>query len=428
MSQSNNSPMDLINQYFKKLVNRLHNLELENSNLKTSISNIKNEFTSLNDRHTELKKAYTESERQINDLILEKETILRKETELSNEIKNTFDQSLDFGKPFLDFSAQSLDFGTPSLDFGIPSLDFSEQSKHNLDSAINSLDFIEQIIKKADTPLFEFPNIDNKNLTSSFQTPKRKVYNRVEESQKRKHGQAKLRNNFGPSSKKLVLRNLYESDSNDSDTDNSNSNSDYEEYINRHIPQHQFRKLSTNKNINSNKSINQQYQVPPNQMRFNDWMDNLQSNINSDKDNIPTNQSTNQSTNQTTNQTTNQSTNQHLNQKEHNDNTEDSGIDILKKLIGNDLWNHIEASINHDQSPTHQQMQQQQAKPMQQQPMPMKQQQQQQPTQTHVPLNFLNPTTFENIFSNNKSYDEDQAFVTNLMEAILHSSTRGGKK
>lgn len=90
------SHMDFINQYFHKMRDRIQALELENSNLKKSQSDdydkLKKEFTSLSERHKELKEAFLESENQVKLLTTEKEEILQKEKELSELIKNEFEQ------------------------------------------------------------------------------------------------------------------------------------------------------------------------------------------------------------------------------------------------------------------------------------------------------------------------------------------------
>jgi hypothetical protein len=150
--------MDLINQYFKKMLDHIQVLELENSNLKKNqngeIDNLKKEFTSLTERHKELKEAFLESENQVKELTRQNEELIQKEKEFSEQIKNTFEQQFGFV---------------------------------------------------------------NQNLTDQMSTPKKSPNNLENESQKMKYLKAKK------VPKKLVLKNMYESES---DSDDSKQNHD----------------------------------------------------------------------------------------------------------------------------------------------------------------------------------------------------------
>ncbi len=382
MSQSNNSPMDLINQYFKKLVDRIHNLEIENSNLKTSFNSSKYkdsefeklkgeydklqaDFSSLSERHKELKTAYTESENQVKELISEKELILRKEKDLSDEIKNTF----------------------------------------------------EQMTKKVGVPFFDFPHQQQER--NNFQTPIKEINKQVqsnasEESQKSKHQKSKTNHPM----RNLVLKNLYESDSDDSDDSDDSCECPV-----------------------ANRSIKKQFHVPPIKVSFNDLMEKAcQENSNCDNKKGP--QVVNTSTKETK-------------EEDYEQSLEDAGIEILKKLIGNDLWNHIEASVNQDQASTPQKQanlpnktqhqHQNQNHQSQAQAQPVNSQFNRDPghgrNKSRVPLtcqtnqqyqnpnqHFQIPSNTENIFSNDKPSEEELAFFTNLMGALLRSPMGGGKK
>jgi hypothetical protein len=90
------SHMDFIIQHFHKMHDRIQALELENSNLKKlqndDYDKLKQEFANLSERHKELKEAFLESENQVKLLTTEKEEIIQKEKELSELIKNEFEQ------------------------------------------------------------------------------------------------------------------------------------------------------------------------------------------------------------------------------------------------------------------------------------------------------------------------------------------------
>ena len=155
------SHMDLINQYFVKMRDRIIALKLENDNLKKSQSSefdkLKKEFSSLSERHIELKKAFLESENLAKELIHEKEEILQKEKEFSEQIRNDFEKQLAEQTPF-----------------------------DNL-----------------------FPQTPFDNLFP--QTPKKTTSNILNESQKMKYLKAKKKN-----SRKLELKTMHESESDDS--------------------------------------------------------------------------------------------------------------------------------------------------------------------------------------------------------------------
>jgi hypothetical protein len=161
--------MDLINQYFVKMRDRIIALKLENDNLKKSQSSefdkLKKEFSSLSERHIELKKAFLESENLAKELIHEKEEILQKEKEFSEQIRNDFEKQLAEQTPFDNL--------------------FSQTPFDNL-----------------------FP-----------QTPKKTTSNILNESQKMKYLKAKKKN-----SKKLELKTMHESES-DSEENNSEEES-----------------------------------------------------------------------------------------------------------------------------------------------------------------------------------------------------------
>jgi hypothetical protein len=163
------SHMDLINQYFVKMRDRIIALKLENDNLKKSQSSefdkLKKEFSSLSERHIELKKAFLESENLAKELIHEKEEILQKEKEFSEQIRNDFEKQLAEQTPFDNL--------------------FSQTPFDNL-----------------------FP-----------QTPKKTTSNILNESQKMKYLKAKKKN-----SKKLELKTMHESES-DSEENNSEEES-----------------------------------------------------------------------------------------------------------------------------------------------------------------------------------------------------------
>jgi hypothetical protein len=220
--------MDLINQYFRKMIDRTQALELENSNLKKSqnsdLDKLRKEFSSLSERHKELKEAFLESENQVRALTHEKNEIIQKEKEFSEQIKNTFEQQF---------------------------------------SSTNSQKLAEQM------------SFDN----SFPQTPKKLTSNLENESQKMKHLKAKK------APRKLVFKNMYESDSDDTD--------------------------------------DAKFQEPNSLLKFNNFINSKLENFDYKPDQ-----------------------NTLFKDEQFQD---DESIDVIKKLINNDLWNCIEASVSPDQ-------------------------------------------------------------------------------
>ncbi len=353
MSQ-NNSPMDLINQYFQKLIDRINSLESENSSLKRSInfnkddqrayeqlkkqySDLSGRYDNLVGRHNELKVAYAESENQVKELDQENERLVKREKQLSEQITNSFEK-LTKNVCVSSSSNNSSNSITPKKESGNQNVDYNAQPKHQ------------------------------------------------PESQKVKHQEFKNINK-----PKFVLKSMYESDSESDDSDD----------------EPESRTLFSKSQPQTNQTQTQPQPQPTNKPVSNTEM------------NLP-------------------------------EQSSDPSIEILKKLIGNDLWNHIEASVSSEpngHTNSENQTQNQNTKPS-----PVVQQQHQTQTQSNKQFNRVpghgkptnpintnvNPNTVPSGFyslnndhgmnPNDKPSEEELAFFTNLMSAMLRSPMGGGKK
>ena len=242
------SHMDLINQYFKKMIDHTRILELENSNLKKSknieLDKLKKEFSSL-------KEAFLKSENQVRELTREKEEILQKEKELSEEIKNIFEQSKLDQLCLVDLTL--------------------------LDTHMDSTNQI------------------------SYETPNKSTSNLENESQKMKYLKLKK------VPRKLVLKSMYESD-------------DIDEYIKFQVPETKINIQVPETKVNIQvPETKVKIQVPETEVKISNF-DYKSDKYALDKDELG---------------------------KDELD--KDESIEVMKKLIDNDLWNCIEASVSPDQ-------------------------------------------------------------------------------
>ncbi len=360
MSQ-NNSPMDLINQYFQKLVDRINSLESENSNLKSSIKStndnaneyeklkrqhkeLADRYDNLVGRHNELKVAYAESENQVKELDQENERLVKREKQLNEQITNSFEKL----------------------------------TKNVTVSSCNNSPVSNKQVNTSNCPNVMTPKKESGNQNVDYNSQPKP------ESQKVKHQEFKA-----TTKPKFVLKSMYESDSESDDSDDE--------------PQPNLIPLRHQQHHNQNQTQTQPINktVPFTEM------------------NLP-------------------------------DQSSDPSIEILKRLIGNDLWNHIEASVNNEPNGHTGSENQNQPQPQNQntKPSPVVQQQPQSNKQFNRapghgrptnPINTnVNPNTVPNSFFslNNdhpmnpieKPSEEELAFFTNLMSAMLRSPMGGGKK
>lgn len=364
MSQ-NNSPMDLINQYFQKLVDRINSLESENSNLKSSIKStndntneyeklkrqhkeLADRYDNLVGRHNELKAAYAESENQVKELDQENERLVKREKQLNEQITNSFEKL----------------------------------TKNVAVSSCNNYPVSNKQVNTSNCPNVMTPKKESNNQNVDYNSQPKP------ESQKVKHQEYKA-----TTKPKFVLKSMYESDSESDDSEDE------------HELQKTYRQYQTQ---NQTQPINNT--VPYTEMNLHDQ-------------------------------------------------SSDPSIEILKRLIGNDLWNHIEASVNTEpnghtgsknQNQPQTQPQNQNTKPspvVQQQPQTNFVQQPQSnkqfnrapgygrptnPINTNVNPNTVPPSFFSlnndhGMNPNDKPSEEELAFFTNLMSAMLRSPM-GGKK
>ena len=255
------SHMDLINQYFKKMIDHTRILELENSNLKKSknieLDKLKKEFSSL-------KEAFLKSENQVRELTREKEEILQKEKELSEEIKNIFEQSKLDQLCLVDLTL--------------------------LDTHMDSTNQI------------------------SYETPNKSTSNLENESQKMKYLKLKK------VPRKLVLKSMYESD-------------DIDEYIKFQVPETKINIQVPETKVN--------IQVPETKVNIQVPETKVKIQVPETKVKIQVPETEVKISN------FDYKSDKYALDKDELD--KDESIEVMKKLIDNDLWNCIEASVSPDQ-------------------------------------------------------------------------------
>ncbi len=98
MSQANSALKSIINQYTKQFIDRISELEKENTQLKQKTSSfsssLKADFDRLTERHAELKSSYAEIERENTQLRQDMERLISQQKTLESDIEKHFQQVL----------------------------------------------------------------------------------------------------------------------------------------------------------------------------------------------------------------------------------------------------------------------------------------------------------------------------------------------